>query len=76
MFLELGRAVDQKPRAAQLGGHVRDLEGNRLLKGDRLSELDPFLGVGERVFKRALRDAQRLGRNADPARRRGWPSQF
>lgn len=66
MFLKFGRAVDQKPRTAQLGSHVRDLKGNRLLKGDRLSELDPFLGVGERVFKRALRDAQRLGCDADP----------
>ena len=66
-FLELRRGVDQHTCAAQLGRHVRDLERDRLLEADRLAELDALLGVIDRRFVCALRDAERLRRDADAA---------
>ena len=66
-FLELRRGVDQHARTAQLGRHVRDLERDRLLEADRLAELDALLGVIDCRFVCALRDAERLRRDADAA---------
>ena len=45
VLLQLGGGVDEEPGAAQLGGHVRQLEGQGLLGGDGLAELNPLLGV-------------------------------
>ena len=36
---------DEEPGAAQLGGHIRQLEGDALLGRDGLAELDALLGI-------------------------------
>ena len=65
LLLQLRRRVDKEAGAAQLGGHVRQLERNGLLRSNGLAELDALLGIGQCVLKGALGDAQRLGGNAD-----------
>ena len=65
LLLQLRRGVDEEPGAAQLGGHICQLEGDALLGRDGLAELDALLGIAQRVLKRALGDAQRLGGDAD-----------
>ena len=45
--------VEQCARRLDLGGHVRDLEADRLVAGDRPAELDPLPGVGDGVLQRA-----------------------
>ena len=65
LLLQLRRGVDEEPGAAQLGGHIRQLEGDALLGRDGLAELDALLGIAQRVLKRALGDAQRLRGDAD-----------
>ena len=37
--------LDEEPGAAQLGGHIRQLEGDALLGRDGLAELDALLGI-------------------------------
>ncbi len=66
-FLLFRCRVDQEPRTAQLGRHVGELEADALIEADWLAELDALLGVFDRRFIRALRDAQRLRRNTDAA---------
>ena len=66
-LLQLGGGVDQEPGAAQLGGHVGNLEGHVLLLADGLAELDPLLGVLHGGLIGPLGDAQGLSGNADPA---------
>ena len=58
MLLQLGGGVDEEPGAAQLGGHVRQLEGQGLLGGDGLAELNPLLGVLQGGLIGPLGDAQ------------------
>ena len=65
LLLQLRRGVDEEPGAAQLGCHIRQLEGDALLGRDGLAELDALLGIAQRVLKRALGDAQRLRGDAD-----------
>ena len=65
LFLQLCRGVDEEPGAAQLGRHIRQLEGDALLGRNGLSELNTLLGIAQRVLKRALGDAQRLRGDAD-----------
>ena len=67
LLLQLRRRVDEKSGAAQLGGHIRQLEGNGLLCRNGLSELDALLGIGQRVLKGPLGDTQRLRRDTDAA---------
>ena len=66
-LLQLGGGVDQEPGAAQLGGHVGNLEGHVLLLADGLAELNPLLGVLHGGLIGPLGDAQRLSRDADTA---------
>ena len=40
LLLQLRRGVDEEPGAAQLGCHIRQLEGDALLGRDGLAELD------------------------------------
>ena len=47
--------------------HVGDLELDRLEVGDGLAERDALVGVADREIQRALRDAERLRRDADAA---------
>ncbi len=56
LLLQLRRGVDEEPGAAQLGCHIRQLEGDALLGRDGLAELDA-LGIAQRVLKRALASA-------------------
>lgn len=60
-------AVHQEPGGPELGGHIRQLEGNTLVLADRGVELDPFLGIVQGRFIGTLGNPQCLGRNADPA---------
>ena len=72
LLLQLRRGVDEEAGATQLGGHVRQFEGNGLLCRDGLPELDALLGVGQRVLKGPLGDTQCLRRDTDaPAVQRG-----
>src|SRR4029077_18161377 len=41
--------------------HLRELELDRLVVGDRLAESLPFLGVADRLLEPALRDPDRPG---------------
>ena len=52
----------QQARGVDLGGHVGELELDRLVLGDRLAERLALLGVFERELQGALRDARRRGR--------------
>ncbi len=65
--LEARGAQRQQPGRVDLGRHVGELELDRLVLGDRLAERPALLRVGERVLERGARDAERLGRDADPA---------
>ena len=76
MLLQLGGGVDEEPGAAQLGGHVRQLEGQGLLGGDGLAELNPLLGVLQGGLIGPLGDAQGLGCDADTAAVEGGHGDF
>ena len=65
LLLQLRRGVDKEPGATQLGGHIRQLEGDALLGRDWLAELDALLGIAQRLLKRALGDAQGLRGDSD-----------
>ena len=65
-LLQVGGGIDQQPGATELGGHVGQLKGDRLLEANGFSELYPLLGVLHCGLVSPLGDAQRLGRNADP----------
>ena len=60
-----GGAVDHEPGHIDLGGHVRQLELNRLVRGQRLAKGLAFLGVPERHVQTRLgqRQAERGDRN-------------
>src|SRR3954452_21652364 len=47
----------QQPRRLDLGGHVGELELDRLVLGDRLAERPPLLRVAQPQLQRSLRDA-------------------
>ncbi len=66
-LLLLGSGVDQEAGTAQLGGHIRQFEGDPLLEAHGLAELDPLLGVGQGVLIGPLGNPQGLGRHADAA---------
>ena len=76
VLLQLGGGVDEEPGAAQLGGHVRQLEGQGLLGGDGLAELNPLLGVLQGGLIGPLGDAQGLGCDADTAAVEGGHGDF
>ena len=62
-----GRLQRQHPRRRQLGGHVGQHPLDRLVVGDRLTELLALLRVGNRLVERRLPDAERLRRDRDAA---------
>jgi hypothetical protein len=57
----------QQPRGLDLGGHVGELELDRLVLGDRLAERLALLRVAEPELERALGDADAAGGDVDPA---------
>ena len=61
-----GGGVGQLAGGLDLHAHVGEQELQSLEVGDRLAELLPLLGVGQRVVDRALRDADGLGGDGDP----------
>ena len=67
LVLQPGRAVDHQPRGVDLGGHVGDLEGHALERGDRPVELLSLLGIGRCRLVGGLRQPQRHGADPDPA---------
>ena len=66
-LLLLGSGVDQEAGTAQLGGHIRQFEGDPLLEAHGLAELDPLLGIGQSVLVGPLGNPQGLGGHADAA---------
>src|SRR5208337_1225940 len=59
--------IGQKPGSLHFGSHVCDHPLDRLEGGNRLAELDSFLGVADGFIKGCLSDAQGLGGNPDSA---------
>ena len=60
--LEPGRVDHQQVRGLDLGGHLGQLERDRLVLGDLLAERLALLGVRDRQLERADRDAAGRGR--------------
>src|SRR3954451_17087563 len=58
-----GGPPDQEARGVDLDGHVRQLEGDRLVHDDRPPEGLALLGVLQRVLVRGTGDAEGLGAN-------------
>src|SRR5690606_10956829 len=65
--LEPGRVVDEEPCGLEFRPHLGELELDALELGDRLAELFALLDVAERVVKGALREADHLRADGDPA---------
>ncbi len=65
--MEPGGAIGEQPRAIDLRRHIGKHRLNRLKVGDRLTELSALAGIVERLIEAALRDADRLSGDADPA---------
>src|SRR4051794_27475114 len=65
--LHPGRLQRQQASRLDLGGHVRELELNRLMLRDRPPEGLPLLRVAESELQRPLRDAHAAGRHVHPA---------
>ena len=63
-----GGFPDQQPDGFDLGGHVGQLEGDRLVAGDRFAERVALQRVLERVLVRGAGDAQRTGADARAGR--------
>ena len=53
--------------ASEAGAHLGELEGDRLVLGDRLAERLALLAVAQRQLERALGDADAAGGDVDPA---------
>ena len=53
-----GGGVEQRARRLQLGLHVGELELRRLEVADRLAELGPAAGIGDRLVQGSLRAAE------------------
>ena len=51
--LQPGRVDHQQVRGLDLGGHLGELERDRLVVGDRLAERLALLGVGDAELERA-----------------------
>src|SRR5215210_1080848 len=56
----------EQSRGLDLGGHVGELELDRLVLRDRLAEGLALLGVAQRQLERALRDAHSAGGHVHP----------
>ncbi len=63
--LERRRAQGQEAGGVELGGHVGQLPLDGLMRRDRLAERAPLARIGQRIFERRARDAQRPRRDAD-----------
>src|SRR6185437_4978630 len=57
----------EQPRGVDLGGHVGELELDRLVLGDRLAERLALLGVFHGQLERALGEPHAARRDVDPA---------
>src|SRR5690606_28228373 len=57
----------KKPGSLDLGGHIRQLEGDALKRGDGAVKLVPFLGVFEGGFESANCHAKAEGCNGNSA---------
>ncbi|MNQ72638.1 hypothetical protein D3C85_873480 [compost metagenome] len=57
--------MDHLPRHGDLGGHVGQAEGHRLVLDDRLAEGHPLVGIVARRLERRASHAHRLGGDAD-----------
>ena len=66
-ILRGGGLQRQHPRRGELGRHVGQHPLDRLVVGDRLTELLALLRVGDRLVERRLADAERLRRDRDAA---------
>jgi hypothetical protein len=66
LVLHPGGPPDEQAGRVQLGRHVGQHVLNGLEVGDRLSELDPILGVALGRLERGPADADRPGPDADP----------
>ena len=62
-----GGTPDKSPRRLQFGRHVGEAELQRLEFVEALAEGFSLLHVGQRLFQRALRAAERTGRDIDAA---------
>src|SRR6266540_6893162 len=65
--LEPCRAIREETRRVDLDRHVDELRLDRLVVGDALAERPALLRVRDGDVVCGLRDAERLGRDADPA---------
>src|SRR4051794_13977198 len=63
-----GGSPDEQSGGVDLGLHVGEREGDRLVLDDRLAELGPLLGVVEGVLVGRAGDAERLGADHRAAR--------
>ena len=61
-----GDLVHERPARLDLGGHLGDLEPQRLEVADRPVELPALLAVGDRVLERAARQPDRPGAGVHP----------
>src|SRR5437867_3120055 len=61
------RVVDHEPSGVDVDGGVREEPLDRLIAGDRSTELDPRLGVRDRGFEQPLGRADRVRREAHAA---------
>src|SRR4249919_91519 len=66
LVLEPRGLVDERAAGLDLRRHVRELEADRLERGDRLAELLALLRVCEREVVRALREPDAHGGDRDP----------
>jgi hypothetical protein len=64
LTLPPGCLIGQQPCRFDLGGHIGNLEGDRLLLSDRLAELLALFRIGDRGIQRPLGNPDGLGRNA------------
>ena len=67
LVLEPRRPVGERPPGLDLGGHVGQLELNRLETSDRPAELPPLLRVRERELVGAARQPEGECRDRDPS---------
>ena len=68
VVLQPGGPQQHQLRRIEFGGHVGQLELDRLEGGDRLPELHPLLGVFDGVLEGRPADPAGLGADADPSR--------
>src|SRR5579883_2502037 len=63
--LHRGRLADEEPRRLDLGGHVGELELDRLVLADGLAERPALLRVADGVLEGRLRHTDRAGGDVD-----------